>query len=152
MLGAYQRPIPSTRRNEMTEVTTPSTVTHPNQTAGATKPKVKNFTAWVAAFSPSLSGFVALFVGYLLWGDFSNWTGVRPYFLFALRIALIFQAMRWDYRSLRKQGFDPEALKIAKPTNLPVYLFSRAKAFGQSRAYAYTWVIVVLCNVLVELL
>jgi hypothetical protein len=136
----------------MTEARTPSAVADPNQPAGATKPKVKNFTAWVAAFSPSLSGFVAMFVGYLLWGDFSNWTGVRPYFLFALRIAMIFQAMRWDYRSLRKQGFDPKALKIAKPTNLPFYLFSRAKAFGHSKAYAYMWVVVVLCNVLVELL
>lgn len=136
----------------MTEIRPTAAFADPNQTAGAIRPKVKNLTAWVAALSPSFSGLLAMFVGYLLWGDPINWTGVRPYFLFAVRIALIFQAMRWDDRSLRKQGFDPEALGSAKPTNLPAYLFSRAKAFGHSKAYAYTWVVVVLCNVLVEFL
>ena len=119
--------------------------------ASASELKVKNLTAWVAALSPSWSGFVVAFVGFLLWGDPSNWVGLKPYFLFAGRVALILQAMRWDFRSLRKQGFDPKALGIANPNNLPVYLFSRAKAFRHSRAYAYTWVVVALFNVVVEL-
>jgi hypothetical protein len=116
------------------------------------KQAVNNTTAWLAAFGPPLSGFVAFAVGTVLWGDPDNWTGARAYVLFILRVAVMDVLMRVDRWSLRRQGFDPQALGIASPNNLPLYLFTRARAFGQSQAYALTWCVLLALNVLVEVI
>jgi len=47
--------------------------------------------------------------------------------------------LRMDYVAIQSQGFNPVKLGIVSPQQGPYYLFSRAKAFRQGRAYAITW-------------
>ena len=106
---------------------------------GAEPGPVKNATAWMAAFGPLVSSILAGMMGRLVWGDPANWLGWPIFFLVLFRILLVYRFLQQDEKSLKKQGFDPKALGIVAPWNLPVYLFSRAKAFGQTKAYALTW-------------
>ena len=56
-------------------------------------------------------------------------------------------ALRIDHISLQRQGFNTEGLGIAAPEKLPVYLFSRAKAFGHGKAYAITWSVLAVLEI-----
>jgi len=104
---------------------------------------VRNRTAWLAAFGPSLSGIVLLLIGVVFgwnWDDINNRQLIKLSVF--IRLPIIFFFMWNDHHQLKKQGFDPGKLGIVGPENIFMYLFSRAKAFGHSKAYAITYCVV----------
>jgi len=111
--------------------------------------QVKNGTAWLAAVGPLLSGLCTGTLGMILWGSPEVWGGMQIIKLMFLRVVLIYLFLKIDHLSLQKQGYDPAGLGIADPIKLPLYLFSRAKAFGHGKAYAITWCVLVVIDVLV---
>lgn len=114
--------------------------------------KVRNGTAWLAAFGPIIAGAVVLVLLALFWGgDLDRLRFINDVQLFAARVATIYVLLRIDYLSLQRQGFNVQRLGIADPITFPVYLFSRAKAFGHSKAYAITWCALVGIDILLAL-
>lgn len=111
---------------------------------------VRNGTAWLAAFSPTISGFIAEMVAYLINGGVTtNWSTFALFKIFILKLVLIHIFMRIDYLKLQAQGFNVQQLGISNPINIFTYLFSRAKAFNQGKAYAITWCVLFAIGVLV---
>jgi hypothetical protein len=101
---------------------------------------VRNGTAWLAAFGPTISGVIAILVAYLLNGGIpDHWSTMALLKIFLLKLVLIHLFMRIDHLNLQSQGFNVQQLGIPGPTNIFMYLFSRAKAFGHGKGYAITW-------------
>lgn len=111
---------------------------------------VRNRTAWLAAFGPLISQQAAGFIVGLGFGNVQNWNGLKWMLAYALWVSITYQFIRYDRNSLKSQGFDPDALNIRSPVNLPMYLFSRARAFGHSKAYAITWCVVAVVSLVFE--
>lgn len=111
------------------------------------KSAVKNGTAWLAAFSPLLSGFIVLIVYSAM-----SWTGEATLLgllqLMAFRLVLIYLFMKIDSQSLERQGFSPAQLGITGPEKFWAYLGSRAKAFGHGKGYAVTWWVLFVLDLL----
>jgi hypothetical protein len=106
--------------------------------------KVKNGTAWLAAFGPVIADAGALLLIVVIWGgDTDRMRFIHVAQLLAARIAVVWLFLRIDYLSLQGQGFNVKRLGIADPITFPFYLFSRAKAFGQGKGYAITWCVLV---------
>jgi hypothetical protein len=101
---------------------------------------VKNTMAWVAAFGPFLSAFIVGFILIAMGFDVDHVSvfGAIKIMLF-YKLPLIYLFIRLDHFSLQRQGYSPTALGIVSPEKFPVYLFSRAKAFGHGKGYAITW-------------
>jgi hypothetical protein len=101
---------------------------------------VKNATAWLAALGPIWADLsfllVAALMGWNLQADLSLVGFLR---IIVFKLVVIYLFLRIDHISLQRQGFNTEALGIAAPEKFPMYLFSRAKAFGHGKAYAITW-------------
>lgn len=100
--------------------------------------QVSNGYAWFAAFSPLVSIFLlALFFG----GAGYNGVKVQILVTFIFFPALLFFFLIPDRLALERQGYSFDALGIAEPTRYKfyTYLFSRAKAFGHARSYAFVW-------------
>lgn len=116
------------------------------------KSAVKNGTAWLAAFSPFLSGLIVLVAyGAMGWGA-SDASVMGLLKLVAFRFVLIYLFMRIDHQSLQRQGFDTVSLGITGPETFWAYLGSRAKAFGHGKGYAMTWWVLVVLDLLFVLL
>lgn len=98
---------------------------------------VENKTAWLAAFGPVLTDVLVLLLATAL----SNVEYSTIFYFWIFKFAFMYLLMRVDYLSLQRQGYTPAKLGVVLPENLPVYLFSRAKAFHHSRGYAYVWAI-----------
>ena len=113
--------------------------------------KVKNTTAWLAAFGPFISGLITIVLGVMMSGDPESWSTFTAIKLLIIRVVLIYLFLRIDYLSLQKQGFNVKQLGIAAPITFPVYLFSRAKAFGHGKAYAIVWCVLVGIDILLML-
>jgi hypothetical protein len=113
--------------------------------------KVKNTTAWLAAFGPFISGLITIVLGVMMSGDPESWSTFTAIKLLIIRMVLIYLFLRIDYLSLQKQGFNVKQLGIAAPITFPVYLFSRAKAFGHGKAYAIVWCVLVGIDILLML-
>ena len=116
-------------------------------TAQPDKAKVKNGTAWLAAFSPLLSGFIVLIVYWAM-----GWTGAATLLgllqLIAFRLVLVYLFMKIDHQGLQRQGFSPAQLGITGPEKFWAYLGSRAKAFGHGKGYAVTWWVLLALDLL----
>lgn len=110
---------------------------------------VKNWTAWVVALSPLIGSVAAGFVLGFLWGNPSRWSDIQVLALYVLWLGSMLLVTHQDWSSLKSQGFDPKAMGIKSWFNLPLYLFSRAKAFGHSKAYAITWWVMAAFAVLI---
>jgi hypothetical protein len=113
--------------------------------------QVKNGTAWLAAFSPAIVAVVAAILGVLLWGSVEHWGAGTLIKMFILRMTLMWLFLRIDYLWLQKQGFNPKQLGLSDPITFPFYLFSRARVFGHSKAYAITWCVLFGLDVLLAL-
>ena len=100
---------------------------------------LKNSTAWCAALGPTISGFVAALLGWMLWGDEANWIGMALPALWVPRLVVIHLCLLSDFVSLQQQGYTPVERGICRPMVGPGYLFSRAKAFGRGKRYAVVW-------------
>ncbi|NRR29047.1 hypothetical protein HSX11_02510 [Oxalobacteraceae bacterium] len=100
---------------------------------------IKNKTAWLAAIGPTLSGVIVLLLGAALDWNFESLGTLHLVQLWLFKLSIVYVLLRVDYLSIQSQGFNPVKLGIASPQQGPLYLFSRAKALGQSRAYAITW-------------
>ena len=59
--------------------------------------------------------------------------------IIVFKLVVIYLFLRIDHISLQRHGFNTAALGVAAPETFPMYLFSRAKAFGHGKAYAITW-------------
>lgn len=110
---------------------------------------VKNWTAWVVAFSPLTGSVAAGFVLGFLWGNVARWSDIQVLASYALWLGFMLLLTHQDWGSLKSQGFDPKAMGIRSWINLPMYLFSRAKAFGHSKAYAITWWVMAVIAMLI---
>lgn len=99
---------------------------------------VKNGTAWLAAFGPTLSGILVVILAAVMHWNYNNPSSFDLFKLWLFKLAFIYAFFRVDYASVQRQGFNPVSLGMAPPEN-PKYLFSRAKAFGQGKGYAITW-------------
>lgn len=98
--------------------------------------RVKNGTAWLAAFMPLL---VSLLI-YMLFGNRVVYFGFLSILkIWIFKLAVIYLSMRIDHLMLQRQGFNTIALGITPPERFWAYLFSRAKAFNQGKGYAMTW-------------
>lgn len=113
--------------------------------------KVKNATAWLAAVGPLIAGLITIIVGVMVWGDPEGWSTFTGIKLLILRVVLIYLFLRIDYLGLQKQGFNVKQLGIAAPITFPVYLFSRAKAFGHGKGYAIVWCVLIGIDILLML-
>lgn len=100
---------------------------------------VRNGTAWLAAFSPTLSGVLVFVLSIVLHASLETSTMWAFLQLMLLRFAIMYLLIRIDEVSLHHQGFNTVELGMVRPAQFPLYLFSRAKVFGQSKAYAITW-------------
>lgn len=101
---------------------------------------VKNATAWLAALGPLWADLSFLLVAAILgWNLDAELSLVGFLRIIVFKLVLIYLFLRIDHISLQRQGFNTEALGIAAPEKFPMYLFSRAKAFGHGKAYAITW-------------
>lgn len=101
---------------------------------------VKNGTAWLAAFGPTLSGAITMIVLYVLNGGISDsWSATALLTIAIFKLVLIHLFMKIDHLKLQSQGFNLQQLGVSSPVNIFTYLFSRAKAFGHGKAYAITW-------------
>lgn len=104
------------------------------------KSAVKNGTAWLAALSPLLSGFIFLVIAAILGWNLNADVGLLALAkILIFRLVLIHLFMKIDYISLQRQGFDVVALGVGDPLKFWAYLGSRAKAFGHGKGYSITW-------------
>ena len=101
---------------------------------------VKNGTAWLAAFGPTLSGILVVILAAVLDWNISSPTGFNLFKLWLLKLTFIYMFLRIDSASVQRQGFNPVSLGMVPPEN-PTYLFRRAKAFGHGQGYAITWAV-----------
>jgi hypothetical protein len=109
---------------------------------------VKNTTAWMAAFGPLWADLIVLVIGSIMgwnWEEATTWQLTK---IVVFKLVLVYSFMRIDHLFLQQQGFNTSALGMAAPENFPVYLFSRAKAFGQGKGYAITWCVLMVLEVL----
>lgn len=110
---------------------------------------VRNGTAWLAAFGPTISGVIALLVAFMFNGGIpDHWSAFALFKISILKLVLIHLFLKIDSLKLQSQGYNLQQLGVASPTSIFTYLFSRAKAFGQSRAYAITWCVLFAIEVL----
>ena len=101
---------------------------------------VRNTTAWLAAFGPTLSGLLAISISWVMGWNWENATTFQAVkILVFYKLPIIFMFLRIDHLMLQKQGFNTVKLGIVSPMEFPMYLFSRAKAFGHGKGYAITW-------------
>lgn len=108
---------------------------------------VKNGMAWLAAFSPLLSGFIVMFIFAIMgWNPNASLSLLALAKLVIFRLVLIYLFMRIDHVSLQRQGFDTVSLGIIGPEKFWAYLGSRAKAFGHGKGYAITWWVLFLLD------
>lgn len=112
---------------------------------------VKNGTAWLAAFGPIISTFVAVFLGTMLWGNMDQWRTSQIWQGAILRVALIYVFLRIDYLKLQSQGYNVKQLGLSDPITFPIYLFSRAKVFNNGSGPAVTWCVLVAIDLLLML-
>ena len=109
---------------------------------------VKNATAWLAALGPLWADLSFLLVAAILgWNLDAELSLVGFLRIIVFKLVVIYLFLRIDHISLQRQGFNTEALGIAAPEKLPVYLFSRAKAFGHGKAYAITWSVLAVLEI-----
>lgn len=113
--------------------------------------KVKNGTAWLAAFGPLISAFVTVFLGTILWGNMDQWRTAQAWQGAIFRVALIYLFLRIDYLKLQGQGYNVKQLGLSDPITFPIYLFSRAKVFNNGSGPAVTWCILVAIDLLLTL-
>lgn len=116
------------------------------------KTSVKNGTAWLAALSPFLSGLIVVIVYSAMGWASAEASAFGLLKLIAFRLVLIYLFMKIDHQSLQRQGFSPAQLGIAAPEKVWAYLGSRAKAFGHGKAYAVTWWVLLVLDLLFVLL
>ena len=101
---------------------------------------VKNTTAWLAALGPLWADLSFLLIAAILgWNLDAELSLVGFLRIIVFKLVVIYLFLRIDHISLQRQGFNTEALGIVAPEKFPIYLFSRAKAFGHGKAYAITW-------------
>jgi len=112
---------------------------------------VNNRTAWVAAFGPLLADIIVLLIYSIMGWNLNYATFTQLVRIVLFKVVLIYSFIRIDYLSLQAQGFNPSAMGILPPEKFPVYLFSRAKAFGHGKAYAITWCVLIGIEILVLL-
>lgn len=109
---------------------------------------VKNATAWLAALGPLWADLSFLLVAAILgWNLDAELSLVAFLRIIVFKLVVIYLFLRIDHISLQRQGFNTEGLGIAAPEKLPVYLFSRAKAFGHGKAYAITWSVLAVLEI-----
>ncbi len=95
----------------------------------------KNTTAWLAAFGP----IIANVLEYLILGSSEDWRFISVIKVELVKLALIYMLIRIDHLKLQQQGFNTASLGIKPPEMFPIYLNSRAKAFGHGKGYSITW-------------
>lgn len=101
---------------------------------------VRNGTAWLAAFGPTISGVIAVLVAYMFNGGIpDHWGTMALLKIGILKLVLIHLFLKIDYLKLQSQGFNLQQLGVTNPNNIFTYLFSRAKTFKQGKGYAITW-------------
>jgi len=100
---------------------------------------VKNGTAWLAAAGPLLAGAIVLSIGAMFNWNWDDATTLQLLKVLLFKLVLMYAFVRIDYSYLQQQGFNTNALGIVSPEKLPIYLFSRANAFGHGKGYAITW-------------
>lgn len=111
------------------------------------KSAVKNGTAWLAAFSPLLSGLIVMTISAIMGWNLDADLGLLALAkLVIFRLILIYLFMRIDHVSLQRQGFDTVSLGIVGPEKFWAYLGSRAKAFGHGKGCAVTWWVLFLID------
>ena len=101
---------------------------------------VKNRTAWLAAFGPTLSGILVVILAAVMSWNIDNPSGADLFKLWLFKLTFIYVFLRADYAYVQRQGFDPISLGMVPPEK-PTYLFRRAKAFGHGKGYAITWAV-----------
>ena len=99
---------------------------------------VKNTIIWWLAFAP--------LIGVFLLGIIAGVSGTGIYGLPAWLHWVVFLSLNCglaslDAEKLKKAGHDPKKLGMAWVYLVPVYLFKRAKALKQSKAYFIVWCI-----------
>lgn len=120
--------------------------------ASPARSAVKNGTAWLAAFSPLLSGFIVVIVYSAMGWAAAEASAFGLLKLLVFRFVLIYLFMKIDHQSLQRQGFDTVSLGIVGPEKFWAYLGSRAKAFGHGKGYAVTWWALLVLDLLFVLL
>ncbi|MDF3835909.1 hypothetical protein P3W85_23590 [Cupriavidus basilensis] len=100
---------------------------------------VRNWTAWLAAFGPTLAGFIAVLLMLIAGGLPTTWSLLGLIKLWVFKLAVIYTFLRIDYLKLQAQGYNLQKIGVPAPTNIFTYLFRRAKAFGHGKAYAVVW-------------
>lgn len=101
---------------------------------------VKNATAWLAALGPIWADLSFLLVAAMMGWDLQADLGLVGFLrIIVFKLVVIYLFLRIDHINLQRQGFNTAALGVAAPETFPMYLFSRAKAFGHGKAYAITW-------------
>ena len=104
--------------------------------------------AWLAALGPLWADLSFLLVAAILgWNLDAELSLVGFLRIIVFKLVVVYLFLRIDHISLQRQGFNTEALGIAAPEKLPVYLFSRAKAFGHGKAYAITWSVLAVLEI-----
>jgi len=108
---------------------------------------VNNTVVWVLAFAPIIGLMLEYFVAGVVYSDNQDLAeaaasgGTFWYITLILNIALSY----WDEKRLKKAGTNTEKFS-GWVWLVPVYLFQRAKALKQNRAYFIVWIV---CFVLV---
>lgn len=113
--------------------------------------KVKSGTAWLAAFSPLLAGFVVLVVGILIWGPLEHWRVSHVIGALLMRLSFVWLFLKIDQLGLQQQGYLVHQMGLVSPSALPLYLFSRAKVFGKGKAPAIIFALLLAGDVLTVL-
>lgn len=110
---------------------------------------VKNVTAWLAALGPVWADLSFLLLASIMgWDLDGSLTFMSLLKIILFKVTVIYLFLRIDHIKLQQQGYNTVALGITGPEKLPYYLFSRAKAFGQGKAYAITWCVLVALEIL----
>lgn len=104
---------------------------------------VKNGLAWLLAFVPLIGLVVELVLG-LQW-DYQPMELFLGYFLINTVFAFL------DGRNIKKSGHDTRRISYFFWIWLvPVYLFQRARALNQSKAYFWTWLVMFVLSLLLS--
>ncbi len=110
---------------------------------------VKNGTAWLAALGPIWADLsfltLAAMMGWNLQTELNFGGFIR---IIVFKLVVIYFFLRLDHISLQRQGFNTQALGIRSPETFPMYLFSRAKAFGHGKAYAIIWCVLAALEIM----
>lgn len=106
--------------------------------------KVNNTFIWVLAFAPILGDFLQGLIAGILHGSYAL-LHAHKYWYVTLLLNLLLCVL--DERQLKKAGHNTAHFR-GWIWLIPVYIFQRAKALHQSKAYFVVWIISLIVSIL----